>query len=330
MTVTGEPSFPYPLGVSARRRGQRGAVLERGGGGDVFHLRRSGAETRHPLTLSGQRHLARLRRRASAPGQEYGFRVDGPYIAADRGALQPGQAPPRSLRPLGHRQPGVEAVVERRRAADSDAPDPTDSAPDAPRSVVVAEHLRLGRRHPPRARPGRQRHLRAARQGLHRPTTRTCPAADQGTYAGLAHPAVIAYLQGLGVTAVELLPVHQSLTNGVLAGEGLSNYWGYDTIGFFALHGAYSSARRAGGPPGSEIDEFKAMVKALHARRDRGHPRRGLQSHRRGQRAGTDAVLPGHRQRRLLPTRPRPAAVLRQPHRAAATPSTPPARRSAG
>jgi isoamylase len=90
------------------------------------------------------------------------------------------------------------------------------------------------------------------------------PAAAQGTYAGLAHPKVIAYLQGLGVTAVELLPVHQSLTNGVLAGQGLANYWGYDTIGFFAPHSGYSSARRAGGPPGSEIDEFKAMVKALH------------------------------------------------------------------
>ncbi len=75
---------------------------------------------------------------------------------------------------------------------------------------------------------------------------------------------MIAYLQDLGVSAVELLPVHQSLTNGTLSGRGLTNYWGYDTIGFFALNGAYSSARRAGGSPGSEIDEFKAMVKALH------------------------------------------------------------------
>jgi isoamylase len=60
------------------------------------------------------------------------------------------------------------------------------------------------------------------------------------------------------------MPVHQSLTNGVLASEGLTNYWGYDTIGFFAPHIEYSSARRSGGPPGSEIDEFKAMVGALH------------------------------------------------------------------
>ena len=80
----------------------------------------------------------------------------------------------------------------------------------------------------------------------------------------MAHPEVIAYLQGLGITAVELLPVHQSLTSGLLAGEGLTNFWGYDTIGFFALDSAYSSARRAGRPPGSEIDEFKGMVGALH------------------------------------------------------------------
>ena len=145
----------------------------------------------------------------------------------------------------------------------SDALDPTDSAPDAPRSVVVQSTFDWGADaqlgHPLADSIIYELHVKgftAAHPDV--------PAADQGTYAGLAHPAVIAYLQGLGVTAVELLPVHQSLTNGVLAGEGLVNYWGYDTIGFFAPHGAYSAARRAGAPPGSEVDEFKAMVKALH------------------------------------------------------------------
>ena len=91
------------------------------------------------------------------------------------------------------------------------------------------------------------------------------PPDQRGTYAGLANPAVIGYLQGLGITAVELMPVHQYVTDGLLAGMGLSNYWGYNTISFFAPQIEYSSARNAGGAPGSEIDEFKSMVKALHA-----------------------------------------------------------------
>jgi len=148
-------------------------------------------------------------------------------------------------------------------AEGSDAPDPTDSAPVAPRSVVVQSTFDWGTD----AAPGYAL-ADSVIYELHVKGFTTAhpavPAADQGTYAGLAHPAVISYLHDLGVTAVELLPVHQSLTNGVLAGEGLANYWGYDTIAFNALHGAYSSARRAGAPPGSEVDEFKAMVRALH------------------------------------------------------------------
>jgi isoamylase len=147
---------------------------------------------------------------------------------------------------------------------DPDAPDETDSGPDAPRSVIVQSAFNWGADAP----LGHELtdsviyelHVKGFTE-LHP----AVPAADQGTYAGLAHPEVIEYLTGLGVTAVELLPVHQSLTNGILAGDGLSNYWGYDTIGYFALHGAYSSARRAGEAPGSEIDEFKAMVMGLHA-----------------------------------------------------------------
>src|SRR5258708_6704770 len=81
-----------------------------------------------------------------------------------------------------------------------------------------------------------------------------------GTYAGLAHPAIIDYLLDLGVTAIELMPVHQFVSDGFLAERGLSNYWGYNTIGFFAPHNAYS----AGGHLGEQVPEFKSMVRALH------------------------------------------------------------------
>src|SRR5690606_16565175 len=71
---------------------------------------------------------------------------------------------------------------------------------------------------------------------------------------------VIAHLQKLGVTAVELMPVHQFVNDSTLQEKGLSNYWGYNTIGFFAPHAAYGS-----GAPGQQVQEFKGMVRALHA-----------------------------------------------------------------
>ena len=90
------------------------------------------------------------------------------------------------------------------------------------------------------------------------------PPELRGTYAGLAHPAAVGHLRRLGVTAVELLPVHQHVTNGALREKGLTNYWGYDTIGFFAPHAGYSAAARAG-RRGAQVGEFKAMVAGLHA-----------------------------------------------------------------
>ena len=90
------------------------------------------------------------------------------------------------------------------------------------------------------------------------------PPELRGTYAGLGHEAAIAHLADLGVTAVELLPVHESVPEAFLPRRGLTNYWGYNTIGYFAPHQAYSAAVRAG-KPGGQVDEFKAMVDALHA-----------------------------------------------------------------
>ena len=86
------------------------------------------------------------------------------------------------------------------------------------------------------------------------------PAEMRGTYAGAAHPAVIEHLQRLGVTAVELMPVHQFVHDSALVDRGLRNYWGYNTIGFFAPHNQYSST----GDLGQQVQEFKSMVRALH------------------------------------------------------------------
>jgi glycogen operon protein len=87
------------------------------------------------------------------------------------------------------------------------------------------------------------------------------PEDLRGTYAGLAHPAAIAHLQRLGVTAVELLPVHQFVHDAQLVERGLRNYWGYQSIGYFAPHNEYAAA----GESGEQVDEFRQMVMALHA-----------------------------------------------------------------
>jgi glycogen operon protein len=89
------------------------------------------------------------------------------------------------------------------------------------------------------------------------------PETIRGTYAGLAHEAALAHLIGLGVTTVELLPVHHNVPEPFLPARGLTNYWGYNTIGYFAPHAGYSAAVRTG-DPGGQVAEFQAMVEALH------------------------------------------------------------------
>jgi len=90
------------------------------------------------------------------------------------------------------------------------------------------------------------------------------PPELRGTYAGLAHEAAVQHLVDLGITTVELLPIHHNVPESFLVERGLTNYWGYNTIGFFAPHAAYSAAVRAG-QPGGQVEEFRNMVAGLHA-----------------------------------------------------------------
>ena len=113
------------------------------------------------------------------------------------------------------------------------------------------------------------------------------PEELRGTYTGLAHPVMIEHLKRLGVTAVELMPVHEFITDHHLQEKGLTNYWGYNTIAFLAPHHSYAQAN---GRPGSQVQEFKAMVREPAQRGHRGDPRRGLQPHGRGQPHGPHAV----------------------------------------
>src|ERR1039457_2171655 len=194
-----------------------------------------------------------------APGQRYGYRVHGPYD------------PPRGRRCDGSKlllDPYGKAIEGDVRWDDSlfdyqfgnpRKRNTTDSAPRMPKNVVINPFFDWGNDRAPQIPYHETVIYEAHVRGL-----TLChpdvPPAQRGTYAGLAHPAVIAHLQRLGVTAVELMPVHQFIAEKSLVAHGLTNYWGYNTIGFLAPHNRYSSA----GQRGEQVGEFKTMVKALH------------------------------------------------------------------
>jgi isoamylase len=195
------------------------------------------------------------------PGQAYGFRVSGPYDPARGLRYNPTKLllDPYARAIQGEVGFGLEVLGH---ATDNPmAPSPLDSATHVPRSLVIAT--------PPPAVPG-PRHALADTiiYELHvRGFTAThpgVPADLRGTYAGLAHPAALQHLIDLGVTTVELLPVHHNVPESFLLQRGLTNYWGYNTIGFFAPHAGYSAAVRAG-QPGGQVEEFRATVDTLHA-----------------------------------------------------------------
>ena len=194
-----------------------------------------------------------------APGQRYGYRVHGPYD------------PPRGLRCDGSKlllDPYGKAIegdvhwddsLFDYQFANPRKRNTTDSAPRMPKNVVINPFFDWGNDRAPQIPYHETVIYEAHVRGL-----TLChpevPAEQRGSYAGLAHPAVIAHLQRLGVTAVELMPVHQFIAEKSLVARGLTNYWGYNTIGFLAPHNRYSSA----GQRGEQVGEFKTMVKALH------------------------------------------------------------------
>ncbi|HEV2536620.1 MAG TPA: glycogen debranching protein GlgX [Streptosporangiaceae bacterium] len=194
-----------------------------------------------------------------APGQRYGYRVHGPHD------------PPRGLRcdgskllldPYGKAVEGDvhwdESLFDYQFASPRKR-NTRDSAPHMPKNVVINPFFDWGNDRAPQTPYHETIIYEAHVRGL-----TLChpevPAAQRGSYAGVAHPAIIAHLLRLGVTAIELMPVHQFVAEQSLVGRGLTNYWGYNTIGFLAPHNRYSSA----GQRGEQVGEFKSMVKALH------------------------------------------------------------------
>ncbi|HTZ29250.1 MAG TPA: glycogen debranching protein GlgX [Streptosporangiaceae bacterium] len=194
------------------------------------------------------------------PGQRYGYRVHGPYQPERGHRCNPSKL---LLDPYGK---AVEGQVTWHQAVYSyqhgnpSVLNTDDSAAYMPRNVVINPYFDWGDDRPPRIPYHETLIYEAHVRGL---TMRhpDVPPEQRGTYAGLAHPAVIDHLTRLGVTAVELMPVHQCVPEPALVRRGLTNYWGYNTIAFLAPDNRYSSS----GTPYGHVAEFKAAVKALHA-----------------------------------------------------------------
>jgi glycogen operon protein len=195
------------------------------------------------------------------PGQRYGFRVHGPWQPEEGHRCNPAKllVDPYA-RAIAGRIDWDPAVFPYPLGGDDRDRDDRDSAPHMPKSVVTDDRFDWEADRP-------------LRTGLHETVVYEVhvkgftmrhpdvPEPLRGTYAGLAHPAALDHLRSLGVTAIELLPVHQFVHEPHLLERGLRNYWGYHSYGYFAPHGEYSSS----GDAGEQVFEFKGMVKALHA-----------------------------------------------------------------
>ncbi len=257
MARTGQRAWPgswRPLGLSFDGQGVNAALWAAGASGvDLCLFYENGAEHRVPLTESTF-HVWHAYVPGVEPGTRYGFRVYGPWKPE-----------------VGHRwnpeklllDPYARAVTGDFTLDDAVYGDqPGDSAPFVPKGVVVDERDNADTGPRPLTPWSETVIYEAHVRGL---TMRHpgVPEDLRGTYAGLAHPAIVDHLVNLGVTAVELLPVHHFVSEPHLLERGLVNYWGYNSIGYFAPHAEYSAAVRRG-RRGGQVREFQEMVGALH------------------------------------------------------------------
>jgi isoamylase len=254
------PGSPYPLGAtydgSGTNFGLFSEVAERV---ELCLFDEAGIETRVDLTerdaFVWHGYLQNI-----GPGQRYGYRVHGPYEPEHGHRCNPSKL---LLDPYAK---AVDGQIDWAQACfsytwgDEDSFDDEDSAPHMSKSVVISPFFDWDSDRHPRTPYNDTVIYEAHVKGL----TKTHPAIPEemrGTYAAIAHPVMIEHYKKHGITAVELMPVHQFVHDSHLVERGQRNYWGYNTIGFFAPHNEYAAARG----PGQQVQEFKAMVKALHA-----------------------------------------------------------------
>ena len=196
------------------------------------------------------------------PGQRYGYRVYGPYDPTQGLRCNPNKLllDPYAKAIEGNID-GDESLYSYwfRSPDDVTSMNTLDSAAHTMKAAVVNPYFDWGNDQHPNISYHDSVIYEAHVRGMTN-LNMDVPPDIRGTYAGLAYPSVIEYLKKLGVTAIELMPIHQFVNDSFLQEKGLSNYWGYNTIGFFAPHNAYSSS----GQRGEQVNEFKSMVKAYH------------------------------------------------------------------
>jgi isoamylase len=263
MSRTLLPGKPYPLGAAVYLRGTNFSIFsENATRVDICFFDPDGTQT-DCITLRERTAYAwHGFVNGIKAGQLYGYRVDGawdpqlglrfnfnkllvdPYAKAIAGDVD-------------WKQPIFGYDVA---SGDTDKMSTEDDAAGVPKSVVIDTRFDWsGDSRPDTPLPDSviyEMHVRGFSK-----RNPDLPENLRGTYAGLAHPASIDYLKRLGITAVELLPIHQFIDEGHLVDRGLRDYWGYNTLGFFAPMSRYSSS----GDQGGQVREFKEMVKALHA-----------------------------------------------------------------
>lgn len=196
------------------------------------------------------------------PGQRYGYRVYGPYDPVHGLRCNPNKL---LLDPYAK---AIEGNIDGDESLfsywfkspdDTSAMNDLDSAAHTMKSAIINPYFDWGNDQHPYISYHDSVIYEAHVRGMTN-LNMDVPPDIRGTYAGLSYPSVIEYLKKLGVTAIELMPIHQFVNDSFLQEKGLSNYWGYNTIGFFAPHNAYSSS----GERGEQVNEFKSMVKAYH------------------------------------------------------------------
>ncbi len=260
------PGTPFPLGATPGTRlgiaGTNFAIASSVAADVTLCLfDEGGAETQIPVR-DNDADVWHVFVPGIGPGQAYGYRVDGPWDPARGLRCNPAKLllDPYAKAISGTVSFGPEVLGQDE--ADPGKPSTLDSSAHVPRSLVTSTQFDWQDDNRPWHRYADTVLYEIHVKGF---TMRHpgVPPELRGTYAGLAHQAAIAHLTGLGVTTVELLPVHQNVPESFLPGRGLTNYWGYNTIGFFAPHNGYSAAERAG-QPGGQVAEFKAMIDALH------------------------------------------------------------------
>ncbi|HSP81162.1 MAG TPA: glycogen debranching protein GlgX, partial [Myxococcaceae bacterium] len=259
------PGRPYPLGATYQGNGVNFAIFSehaRKMEVCIFDPQNPARELRRYTLLEHTGHVWHGFIPGLQTGTLYGLRAHGPYEPRRGLRFNPNKLLVDPYARALHGQVDFAAPVYGYVLGVDDEDlsfDTRDSAAGMPKAVVLTDDFDWeGDRSP--AVPWHQMLLYEAHvRGLTR-LHPAVPAHQRGTYAGLGHPAVIEHLVKLGVTSVELLPIHAHVDEPFLVNKGLSNYWGYNTLGYFAPDARYSVS----GAPGAQVAEFKAMVKALH------------------------------------------------------------------